>query len=118
VSAPTANGILPGMAIELINKIAQSGKLVAADIAALNPSLDRDEKTSRLASKLAMEILTICRRSRLQEKVPFVTFHGFILSESQLIVLVGQSFISIFSPLPNSGHQNLEKEQNPFATGA
>jgi formiminoglutamase len=65
VSAPSANGIQPGIAIELINKILQSGKLVTADIAELNPSLDQDDKTSRLASKLAFEILTNYQESKL-----------------------------------------------------
>jgi formiminoglutamase len=58
VSAPSANGIQPGIAIELITKIIQSGKLVTADIAEHNPLLDQDEKTSKLASKLIFEVLT------------------------------------------------------------
>jgi formiminoglutamase len=58
VSAPSSNGIMPGIAIELINKVLQSGKMVSADIAELNPPLDQDDKTSRLASKLVFEILT------------------------------------------------------------
>lgn len=58
VSAPSANGIQLGITIKLINKIIESGKLISADIAELNPSLDQDDKTSRLASKLAFEILT------------------------------------------------------------
>jgi formiminoglutamase len=65
VSAPSANGIQSGIAIELINKILQSGKLVTANIAELNPSLDQDDKTSRLASKLVFEILTNYQESKL-----------------------------------------------------
>jgi len=58
VSAPSAMGIQPEVASEIISRIKKSGKLVTANIAELNPSLDQDDKTARLASKLAFEILT------------------------------------------------------------
>ena len=58
VSAPSAIGLCPNLVLELIREIVGSGKLISADIAELNPSLDQDNKTSKLASKLAYEIIT------------------------------------------------------------
>lgn len=58
VSAPSVNGLSPNLAFELINAISTSGKLISADIAELNPSLDQDTKTSKLAAKIAFEIIT------------------------------------------------------------
>jgi formiminoglutamase len=58
VSAPSAIGIHPAMALELISMIGASGKLISADIAELNPSVDQGDKTSKLASKLTFEIIT------------------------------------------------------------
>ncbi len=58
VSAPSAIGLQPHFALEIISKIVSSGKLITADIAELNPSLDQDDKTAKLASKLVFEILT------------------------------------------------------------
>ncbi len=57
VSAPSAMGIRPEIASKIISSIKKSGKLITANIAELNPSLDQDNKTARLASKLAFEIL-------------------------------------------------------------
>ncbi len=58
VSAPSAIGLQPGIALELIEEIVASGKLISADIAELNPSLDQDSKTSKLAAKFAYKIIT------------------------------------------------------------
>jgi len=58
VSAPSASGIQAVVASEIISKCKKSGKLITADIAELNPSLDYDNKTARLAAQLAFEILT------------------------------------------------------------
>lgn len=62
VSAPSAIGLQPQIALEIISEIVSSGKLITADIAELNPSLDRDDKTAKLASKLVFEILTNYRK--------------------------------------------------------
>lgn len=58
VSAPSAFGMQPWIAMELIKEIIASKKLISADLAELNPSLDLDSKTSKLAAKLAYEIIT------------------------------------------------------------
>ena len=57
VSAPTAIGLRPEIAVHLIHQITKSGKLIAADIAELNPSLDHNKMTAKLAAKLAYEIV-------------------------------------------------------------
>ena len=64
VSAPSAIGLQPQIALEIISKIVASGKLITADIAELNPSLDQDDKTAKLASKLVFEILTNYRKMK------------------------------------------------------
>ncbi|WP_448698225.1 formimidoylglutamase [Mucilaginibacter sp. AW1-3] len=54
VSAPTATGLLPDpLFFKLYRSILQSGKVISMDIAELNPSLDRDGQTARLAAALA-----------------------------------------------------------------
>jgi formiminoglutamase len=58
VSAPSVIGLQPFLALELIKEIVKSGKLISANIAELNPSVDQDDKTSKLASKLIFEIIT------------------------------------------------------------
>jgi len=58
VSAPSVIGLQPSLALELINEIVDSRKLISANIAELNPSVDQDDKTSKLASKLIFEIIT------------------------------------------------------------
>ena len=58
VSAPSAIGLHPNITLNLIKEIVGSGKLISADIAELNPLVDQDNKTSKLASKLAYEIIT------------------------------------------------------------
>jgi formiminoglutamase len=44
--------------LELIKEIVASGKLISADLAELNPSLDLEDMTAKLAAKLAYEIIT------------------------------------------------------------
>ncbi len=58
VSAPTSFGLNPIPTIEIIKNIVASGKLVASDIAELNPKFDHDSKTARLAAKIAYDIIT------------------------------------------------------------
>jgi formiminoglutamase len=53
VSAPAALGVPMAAAQVLIDEVLASGRLVAADIAELNPSLDRDGLTARVAARLA-----------------------------------------------------------------
>lgn len=57
VSAPTAIGLKPEIALSIIKEITSSGKLIAADIAELNPSFDHNNMTANLAAKLAYEIM-------------------------------------------------------------
>jgi formiminoglutamase len=57
VSAPTANGILPDIAIEVITYLMKSKKVIACDLAELNPDFDTDDRTARLASKLIYTVV-------------------------------------------------------------
>lgn len=57
VSAPGSFGLNPIPTIEIIKNIVASGKLVAGDIAELNPNFDHDGKTASLAAKIAYEII-------------------------------------------------------------
>ena len=59
VSAPAAAGMLPQHALVIISEIMQTGKVIGANIAELNPAYDRDGQTARLAAKLVYEILSI-----------------------------------------------------------
>lgn len=56
VSAPAPLGVPLGQVERLIDQVLASGRLVAADIAELNPSLDRDGLTARVAARLAARI--------------------------------------------------------------
>lgn len=53
VSAPAALGVPMAAVQALVDEVLASGRLVAADIAELNPSLDRDGLTARVAARLA-----------------------------------------------------------------
>jgi formiminoglutamase len=53
VSAPAARGVSLEIVEDLVDEILSSGKLALADIAELNPSLDRDGQTARIAARLA-----------------------------------------------------------------
>lgn len=56
VSAPAALGVPLAHVERLIDQVMASGRVVAADIAELNPLLDRDTLTARLAARLAARI--------------------------------------------------------------
>jgi formiminoglutamase len=63
VSAPAALGVDPGLVERLIERVACSGKLRVADIAELNPRLDIDGRTARLAARLVARIAeAVCGR--------------------------------------------------------
>jgi len=58
VSAPTALGLIPDSYFFIIlNLILQSGKLRSVDFAELNPTLDQDQRTARLAAALIDHIV-------------------------------------------------------------
>lgn len=58
VSATAYNGIMPGgLFLQCFRRILQSGKVAGADIAELNPSLDIDNRTAKLAASLIFEIV-------------------------------------------------------------
>lgn len=57
VSAPSPMGFQPDVAMKTIGFLAQSQKLVSADIVELNPLYDRDNATSRLASRLIYRLM-------------------------------------------------------------
>ncbi len=56
VSAPAALGVPLAAVQVLVDEVLASGRLVAADIAELNPSLDRDGLTARVAARLAARL--------------------------------------------------------------
>lgn len=53
VSAPAARGVALEIIEDLVCEIISSGKLALADIAELNPVLDRDDQTARVAARFA-----------------------------------------------------------------
>ncbi|MBW8467866.1 MAG: formimidoylglutamase [Thiobacillus sp.] len=56
VSAPAPLGVPLAQVERLIDQVLASGSVVAADIAELNPALDRDGLTARVAARLAARI--------------------------------------------------------------
>lgn len=58
VSAPATGGLSPAVVLPLLTEIASSGKLITIDIAELNPSLDLDNRTARLAAHLVFYLLS------------------------------------------------------------
>ncbi|MDX1905102.1 MAG: formimidoylglutamase [Thermonemataceae bacterium] len=62
VSAPNAMGLSPWIVAKLIKKIAQSGKVIALDIAELNPTYDIDGQTARLAANLVFIYVDACSK--------------------------------------------------------
>ncbi len=52
VSAPAALGVPLAFLERVIDQVQASGKLVAADVAELNPSLDQDHQTARVGARL------------------------------------------------------------------
>lgn len=58
VSAPAGLGVPLAMVEPLVDLIANSGKLLLADIAELNPTFDRDHQTARVAARLVARVAT------------------------------------------------------------
>lgn len=56
VSAPALLGVPLGFVERMVDQIALSGRLVAADIAEMNPTMDRDGLTARVAARLVGRI--------------------------------------------------------------
>lgn len=56
VSAPSALGVPLANIEPLVDIVAQSGKLVVADLAELNPQFDRDHQTARVAARLVARL--------------------------------------------------------------
>jgi formiminoglutamase len=56
VSAPASRGVVLEVVEVLVEDIKASGKLKIADIAELNPLLDIDQRTARLAARLINQI--------------------------------------------------------------
>lgn len=58
VSATAYNGLIPdALFLDCFRTILRSGKLAGADIAELNPSLDTDQRTAKLAASLVFEMV-------------------------------------------------------------
>ena len=57
VSAPGVLGVPLAHVERLIYLVAGSGRLIAADIAELNPQADRDATTARVAARLVARIV-------------------------------------------------------------
>jgi len=60
VSALNGLGIYPTIVADLIKFISQTGKVIAFDVAELNPKFDLDGRTSRLASNLVFSYVDAC----------------------------------------------------------
>lgn len=60
VSAPAALGMPLALVERLVDTVLASGKLVAADIAELNPAFDRDGLTAKVAARLAARMARGC----------------------------------------------------------
>ena len=52
VSAPSPMGFSPAFAVKILNFLMQTQKVVAVDIAELNPRYDRDQCTAKLAARI------------------------------------------------------------------
>ncbi len=63
VSAPATIGVEPAVVEAVIRIAVASGKLRLADVAELNPSLDRDGRTARLAARLVWRLAREITRS-------------------------------------------------------
>ena len=64
VSAPAPRGVGLDLIEPLLVEAAGSGKLVAADIAELNPAFDRDNATARVAARVLWLIVRAALRAR------------------------------------------------------
>jgi formiminoglutamase len=60
VSALNGSGIYPTIVTDLIKFISQTGKVLAFDVAELNPKFDLDGRTARLASNLIFSYVDAC----------------------------------------------------------
>ncbi|WP_460859333.1 formimidoylglutamase [Nocardiopsis coralliicola] len=52
VSAPAALGVAPEVVLAVVDAVAASGRLALFDVAELNPALDADGRTARLAARM------------------------------------------------------------------
>ena len=57
VSAPAALGVQPEIVLILLQEIIDSGKLLTLDVVELNPKLDMDNRTARLAASLLYHVV-------------------------------------------------------------
>ena len=57
VSAPAALGVQPEIVLILLQEIIDSGKLLTLDVVELNPKLDIDNRTARLAASLLYHVV-------------------------------------------------------------
>ncbi len=57
VSAASPMGFCPDIALFVLRHIISSGKLMAADVAELNPAYDKDQQTAKLAASLVHRIM-------------------------------------------------------------
>ena len=57
VSAPSALGFSPAFAFKILNYLMQTQKVVAVDIAELNPRYDRDQCTAKLAAQIVAAVV-------------------------------------------------------------
>jgi len=64
VSAPATHGLTPYWIHYIYWVLAQSGKLVGADIAETNPGFDSDNRTLKLAARFALEILDAIKKEK------------------------------------------------------
>ena len=63
VSAPAALGVPLACVERIVDAVMRSGRVVAADIAELNPAFDRDGLTARVAARLAARIARASTRA-------------------------------------------------------
>ena len=52
VSAPSPLGFAPDFALKVLNHLLESKKVVALDVAEMNPVFDRDRSTAQLAARI------------------------------------------------------------------
>ncbi len=62
VSAPCAMGLSPQQVAELVRIIMATGKVITCDIAEMNPGLDQDNRTARLAANFIFRIMSEVNR--------------------------------------------------------
>jgi formiminoglutamase len=60
VSALNGLGIYPTIVSDLVQFVAKSGKVIAFDVAELNPKFDYDGRTARLAASLIFSYVDAC----------------------------------------------------------